>query len=224
MRIRFGESELDSETRQLRVRGETVHIQPKAFQLLELLLESRPKAVSKSQIHDRLWPGTFVSDATLTSLLVELRNAIGDEARRPKFVRTVHGFGYAFSGDAQEEREPVRSGPARAWSCWIVHAGKRTALEPGEIIIGRDPGAGLFIDDPSVSRRHARIVLSEESATLEDLGSKNGTLLDDRRIDARVRLVDEARIRIGTVALTFRTFSLPVSTQSAVDAPPESKT
>ncbi len=216
MRVRFGECLLDSETRQLSVRGETVHVQPKAFQFLELLLENRPRALSKSQIHEKLWPGTFVSDSTLTSLLVEVRDVIGDEARRPLYVRTVHRFGYAFCGSAQEAREEV-SGPAGKSSCWILHAGKRTPLEPGETVIGRDPGAGLFIDDPSVSRRHARIVVTSESATLEDLGSKNGTRLGDRRIEAPVPLDDGARIRIGTVALTFRMFSLPYSTETAVN-------
>ena len=217
MRVRFGECLLDSETRQLHVRGETVHVQPKAFQFLELLLENRPKAVSKSRIHEKLWPGTFVSDSTLTSLLVEVRHVIGDEARQPRFVRTVHGFGYAFCGNAEDVHEEVSSRPVPRTACWVLHAGKRTALEQGETTIGRDPGAGLFIDDPSVSRRHARILLTEEGAALEDLGSKNGTLLEDQRIEAPVPLVDGARIRIGTVALTFRMLSLPYSTQTAVD-------
>src|SRR5262245_34898370 len=111
MRTRFGECVLDSETRELYVRGESVHIQPKAFQFLELLLESRPRAVSKNQIHERLWPGTFVSDATLTSLLVEVRDVIGDEARRPLYVRTVHRFGYAFCGSAEQVRDAVSTAP-----------------------------------------------------------------------------------------------------------------
>ena len=219
MRVRFGECVLDSETRELSVRGTTVHIKPKAFQFLELLLENRPKALSKSQIHERLWPGTFVSDSALTSLLVEVRNAVGDKAQRPLYVRTVHRFGYAFCGSAEEVREGVSSGP-RPWSCWILRAGKRTALEPGETVIGRDPGAGLYIDDPSVSRRHARIFVKEGSATLEDLGSKNGTHLGDHRIEAPVPLDDGARIRVGNVPLTFRMFSLPYSTQTAVDSQP----
>ncbi len=217
MRIRFGECVLDSETRQLSVRGETVHVQPKAFQFLELLLENRPRAVSKMQIHERLWPGVFVSDGTLTSLLVEVRDVIGDDARRPLYVRTVHRFGYAFCGNAEEVREAAASGAARRTSCWILRDGKRTALEPGETVIGRDPGAGLFIDDASVSRRHARIVVTEEGATLEDLGSKNGTRLGDRKVEAPVPLDDGARLRVGTVALTFRMFALPYSTQTAVD-------
>src|SRR4029453_8182337 len=115
---------------------------------------------------------TFVSDATLTSLLVEVRDVIGDDARRPLYVRTVHGFGYAFCGAAEEVRDAVSFGPPRKTSFWILGAGKRTALEAGENVIGRDPGAGLFIDDPSVSRRHARIVVTEDGATLEDVGSE----------------------------------------------------
>ena len=158
MRIRFGECVLDSATRELFVRGAPVHVQPKAFQFLELLLENRPRAVSKLEIHERLWPGTFVSDGTLTSLLVEVRNVIGDEARQPRYVRTVHRFGYAFCGNAEEARQTATAGPARRRACWILHAGKRIPLDPGETVIGRDPGAGVFIDDPSVSRRHARRV------------------------------------------------------------------
>ena len=216
MQVRFGDCVLDASTRELRVRGEAIHIKPKAFQFLELLLENRPRAVSKKQIHERLWPGTYVSDGALTSLLVEVRNAIGDEARQPLYVRTVHRFGYAFCGTAEESLPEVSSG-SRSWSCWVLHAGKRTALEPGETLIGRDPGAGLYIDDPSVSRRHARILVTGESATLEDLGSKNGTHLGDRRVDAPLPLDDGARIRVGGVALTFRMFSMPYSTQTAAD-------
>jgi hypothetical protein len=175
-------------------------------------LQNRPKAVSKAQIHEKLWPGTFVSDSTLTSLLVEVRDVIGDEARSPLYVRTVHRFGYAFCGSAEDVRDSGISAPVRRMSCWVLHAGKRTALELGETVIGRDPGAGLFIDDPSVSRRHARIVVTEEGALLEDLGSKNGTRLGEQRVESPARLNDGVRIRVGDVTLTLRMFSLPDST------------
>jgi len=111
MRVRFGECVLDSETRQLSVGGEIVHLSPKAFQFLELLVESRPKALSKNEIHERLWPGTFVSDGTLASLLVEVRSATGDSARDSRFVRTVHRFGYAFC--AQPGPPPREAAPWR---------------------------------------------------------------------------------------------------------------
>src|SRR5437763_8770572 len=102
MRVRSGECVLDSETRELRVRGTAVHVSPKAFQFLELLLESRPRALSKNEIHEKLWPGTFVSDGTLTSLLAEVRSAIGDEAHVSRFVRTLHRFGFLLFGPAVE--------------------------------------------------------------------------------------------------------------------------
>src|SRR5438046_6927399 len=131
MRVRFGECVLDSETRELRVRGTAVHVSPKAFQFLELLLESRPRALSKNEIHEKLWEGTFVSDGTLTSLLAEVRDAIGDEARHSRFVRTVHRFGYAFCGDVQEVRE-VSGAAGRKSSCWLLRGRRRISIEPGE--------------------------------------------------------------------------------------------
>jgi len=212
LRIRFGECLLDSETRQLYVRGKEIHVQPKAFQFLELLLQDRPKAISRGTLHERLWPGTFVSDTTLTSLVAEVRHAIGDGAHESRFVRTVHRFGYAFSGEAREiSEEPSRSTRAR-FVHWLVQGTKRIHLEPGESIIGRDPQASVFIDDRSVSRRHARIVVSDDGATLEDLGSKNGTLLHSEKVESVVPLSDGDQLKVGDVLLKIRIFPIPDST------------
>ena len=212
MRIRFGECLLDSETRQLYLRGKEVHVQPKAFQFLELLLQERPKAISRAAAHERLWPGTFVSDTTLTSLVAEVRHAIGEDAHKSRFVRTVHRFGYAFSGEAQEVREEPSRSAAPRFVHWLVRGNKRIHLEPGEAIIGRDPRASVFIDDRSVSRRHARIFVSDDGATLEDLGSKNGTLLRGGRVESVVPLSDGDQLKVGDVLLKFRIFPVPDST------------
>jgi DNA-binding winged helix-turn-helix (wHTH) protein len=212
MRTRFGDCVLDTETRQLFVGSEEVHLQPKAFQFLELLLENRPKALSKDAIHEKLWPGTFVSDGTLTSLLAEVRDAVGDSAREPRFVRTVHRFGYAFCGAAQEVREQSSPVAGQKASCWLIRGRRRYALAPGDTIIGRDPGAAVFLDDASVSRRHARILVSDGGVTLEDLGSKNGTHVQEKRVEAPVPHADGANVRIGSVALTLRIFPMPDST------------
>jgi DNA-binding winged helix-turn-helix (wHTH) protein len=208
---------LDSETRELYVRGKAVHLQPKAFQFLELLLQNRPKAISKDEIHEKLWPGTFVSDGTLTSLLAEVRAAIGDDAHESRFVRTVHRFGYAFSGTAREARERPSGVSGRRAVHWLVRGRRRIPLEPGESILGRDPGAGAFIDDRSISRRHARIVVSDNGATIEDLGSKNGTLLNGRKIESPTPLSDGDKIKIGSVDLTIRIFPVPDSTETAAE-------
>jgi DNA-binding winged helix-turn-helix (wHTH) protein len=215
--VSFGACVLDSDTRQLLALGKEVHLQPKAYQVLELLLERRPKAVSKHELHERLWPGTFVSDGTLTSLIAEVRDAIGDDAHEPRFVRTLHRFGYAFSGAAQDigEGPPDRSGVPKS-VYWLQRGQRRVGLDAGESIIGRDPGVTAFIDHPSVSRRHARIVVSAAGAVLEDLGSKNGTFLDETRIDRPVPVADGNKLRIGSVALTLRVFPVADSTQTAV--------
>lgn len=109
---------MDAETRELTRGGRPAHITPMAFRLLQVLIEKRPKAMSKEQLHDFLWPRTFVSDATLTGLVKEVRAAIGDDAKAPRFIRTVAAFGYAFSGESPRSRAPPRAARGSASSGW----------------------------------------------------------------------------------------------------------
>jgi DNA-binding winged helix-turn-helix (wHTH) protein len=216
MRVRFGECVLDSDTRQLSVRGRAVHLSPKAFQFLKLLLENRPKALSKGEIHERLWPGTFVSDGTLASLLVEVRSATGDSARESRFVRTVHRFGYAFSGSAEELRGSVSKVGGQKAIYRLIWGTREISLGLGENLLGRDEEAVVWIDDAQVSRRHARILVDEKGAVLEDLDSKNGTYLRGERIEAPRKLADEDEVTIGPASLIFRVFKLTASTATAI--------
>src|SRR3954466_12913608 len=105
MNIRFGECALDTDSRVLLRGGQPVHLTPKAFQLLAFLVEVRPRAVSKSELQDKLWPATFVSEGNLATIVKEVRLAIGDDARQPVNVRTVHGYGYSFAGTVQTTDE-----------------------------------------------------------------------------------------------------------------------
>jgi DNA-binding winged helix-turn-helix (wHTH) protein len=214
MRVRFGECVLDSETRELLVGGEMVHLTPKAFDLLAILIENRPRALSKTEIHEKLWPNTFVADGTLTSLLAEVRSAIGDDDEK-RLVRTVHRFGYAFSGSAETEKVAPRRMPRAAFAYRLYWRSREFALEEGENVLGRDPGVSVFLDDPNVSRRHARIVISGEGALIEDLQSKNGTFVRGARIEAPSRIADGDKIRLGSVPLTFRAFPLSGSTETS---------
>jgi DNA-binding winged helix-turn-helix (wHTH) protein len=217
MKTRFGDCVLDSDTRELLVRGTPVHLSPKGLQFLELLLENRPRALSKTEIHEKLWPGTFVSDGTLTSLLAEVRSAIEDEAHESRLVRTVHRFGYAFSGTAEQVR-PARRASAPRLAYRLFWGPREIALEEGETILGRDPDATAFFDHTSVSRHHARIEISGERVTVEDLQSKNGTFLGGKKLDSPAMLADGDELKLGSVSLKFRVFPLSGSTATADDS------
>lgn len=211
MPLRFGDFVFDADARQLLRRGVEVHVSPKAFHLLQLLLDGRPRAVSKQTLHEQLWPATFVSESNLATLVGELRAALEDSARRPRFVRTVQRFGYAYCGDVEE----ISNGtPQPAVFCWLIANGRRLPLKWGENILGREAGNGFGIDSVTVSRQHARITVSERGAQLEDLESKNGTFLNGGRIAGAAILVDGAEIRTGSLVFHFRMTAPDGSTAS----------
>lgn len=219
MRLRFDRFTLDTDSRQLFRDAEPVHLSPKAFDLLRLLAENRPKALSKAELHAHLWPDAFVSEGSLAVLVAEIRTALDDEAREPKFIRTVQRHGYAFCGEAVAVRAaaPVAVEAPTFWLFWETgHA----ALAAGENIVGRDSDAAVRFDAPGISRRHARITVAGEEATLEDLGSKNGTYVHGDRIATPVELADGDDIRLGPIEVRFRIVSSATSTET-VTAPKE---
>jgi len=217
MRLRFGEHVFDSDTREVNRAGRTLVVSPKAFALLDLLIERRPRAVSKEDIHARLWPDVHVSDANLGNLVVELRAALRDDARRPRFLRTVSRFGYAFIADVASERPRRGRESGATGSVYRFVWGRREiALEPGDNLIGRDRDAVVWIDDESVSRRHARVAIDERGAAIEDLGSKNGTFVGGQRIRGVSRLENRDSVRIGPATLVLRVLSHIGSTRSTV--------
>ena len=212
MQVTFGGYCLDLATRQLFHGKAEVRLSPKAFDLLCVLVDSRTRAVSKAELHDRLWPDTYVTDANLAVLVAELRSALHDRPAAPKFVRTVRRFGYAFCGQISGAVDV-----SATRSCWIVWNGREIALHDGDNIIGRDPDTTVRLDMPSVSRRHARIVVSTQGAVVEDLGSKNGTLLGKDRITSAAPLADLDELQVGSVRLTVRILSGDVATQTVAD-------
>ena len=217
MKTRFGPFTFDLDTRQLTQGGGEIHLSPKAFELLGTLVMERPKVLSKAVLQQRLWPETFVAEANLSNLVAEIREALGDRARPPLFIRTAHGFGYAFCGDATTEvsaREGV-SGPP---SCWLEWGKRRFPLSHGEHVVGRDPDVEVTLDASMVSRRHARIVVTAEGAVLEDFGSKNGTFRGSERVTSPVQLADGDAIHIGSLLVTFHVRALLMSTDTQVQS------
>jgi DNA-binding winged helix-turn-helix (wHTH) protein len=190
-----------------------LHLSTKAFDLLTLLDEQCPNVVSKATIHQHLWPGTHVSATNLPGLIAEIRDTIGDDARRSRFVRTVHGVGYALSGPVTTDRGRARvpSDDARAW---LVSETCRVALSAGENVLGREGQGVIPLESATVSRRHARIILDARGASVEDLGSKNGTYVNDRSVTSPVRIGDGDRVRTGSLLFTFRLVRLAGSTET----------
>src|SRR5512134_3348211 len=189
MRVLVGECEFDSGRRLLLRHGRAEPLSPKAFQLLELLLDRRPEAIAKTELVERLWPGTFVSEASLYNLVAEVRAALGDASRGPRFVRTVPRYGYAFHGEARPA--PAVDDRAKASAgARLLRGGREWLLAEGSNLVGRDRGCTVRIDSATVSRHHARIVVGPGASAIEDLESKNGTHVNGRRVESRIALTD----------------------------------
>jgi hypothetical protein len=176
-----------------------VEISPKGLALLEALLDSRPRALGKAELHERLWPDTHVAGTSLPRLINEIRGAIGDSAAEHRFIRTVQRFGYAFCGLVLEA---PGTAPSRA-DCWLTWGTDRIPVPQGDHALGRGEDSLVALSESRVSRRHAHIVVSRGVATLEDLGSRNGTYLNGRRIEGPVTLQSGDRIGIGSAQLLF---------------------
>jgi DNA-binding winged helix-turn-helix (wHTH) protein len=203
MHVGFDRFVFDSHLHRLSRDGQPVELSPKAYALLEILLEARPAAVSKEVLYERLWPKTFVEPGNLHNLVSEIRAALGDDVR--SVIRTVHGFGYAFAAEGNTVTRPTS---------FAVRVGqKRLPLHPGENIIGRDRAATITLESPDVSRRHARLLVTEDAVTLEDLGSKNGTFVAGQRITAPTVMRDGDQFTICGRSLVIE--QLPDTTVTA---------
>ena len=205
MKVSFGPYTLDTGRQQLLAEGGEIPLSPKAFGVLQLLVERRPDVVDKETIVGRVWFGTHVSDASLTMVVAELRKALGDSAEAPRYIRTAHRRGYAFCAEAEDEPLPGRSRAGRRF--WLLVGDRTVVLEPGTTTVGRDPESGIWFDAPGVSWRHARIVVDGRAATVEDLRSTNGTLVNERRIRGATVLNDRDRIAFGEIEVTFGTLA-----------------
>jgi DNA-binding winged helix-turn-helix (wHTH) protein len=211
----FGRCNLDFVSHTLRRSGSTVHLTPKAFSLLEMLLERRPAVVSKEEIMERLWPGVFVSEANIPNLIAEIREAIGDKQGSSRLIRTVHRVGYAFGGDAHIVSDDEAPG-GETCGCSLVCDGREVPLKEGNNLIGRGDECQVRLSSATVSRRHAQIRVGSGVALIQDLGSKNGTLVAGRKLLDVYRLADGDEIQAGDVQMRFRTFDEARPTQTYV--------
>jgi DNA-binding winged helix-turn-helix (wHTH) protein len=200
MRLKFGDCVLDLRARQLERGGKVVPLEPKMYELLEVLIERRPAVVTNDELDEILWPKVYVERTSLTRLISELRAVLGDTPRDSHIIRTAYKTGYAFCADATR----MPSADAAPATIELVWKKQSLPLSDGEHIAGRDAECSLVIDATTVSRRHARITVASGTATIEDLDSTNGTHVNGTRISAPTRIVPGNEVALGTEVLLVR--------------------
>jgi DNA-binding winged helix-turn-helix (wHTH) protein len=220
MAYRFGAFLYDPVGRGLARGGAEIPLTHKSRELLLLFLHNPGRLLTREEIVERVWPDVAVTDDALRFQVAELRRAFG--AKGEDFIRTLRGEGYRWEEPVSAAADrPVRShsdgdgAGAPAARFRLVLETREVQLLEGENVIGRDPVAALWIDHPSVSRRHARIVVQAGKATLEDLKSKNGTHVNAKPIQGRVRLTDGDEVRIGPETMVFRA-AAPTTTRTEI--------
>ncbi|HEU4521018.1 MAG TPA: FHA domain-containing protein [Thermoanaerobaculia bacterium] len=189
----FGEFLLDCSAGELRRSGAPVDVRPKVYELLRYLVEHRGRLISKEELLDAVWGEVHVSDGSVNRTITELRHILGDDSRTPKIVETVARRGYRFIAEATATGET----PTTLSEYVLLLADRTVPLRLGETIVGRIPECDVQIIGPSVSRRHARIHVAGREATIEDLGSTNGTFVAEVRISEVTPINDGDEIRIG---------------------------
>ena len=201
MPLRFGSFTLDLDQRRLLGPDGEIALTPKAFELLRLLIDHRPKALSKQEILQAVWKDTFVTENNLATTIRDLREALGDAAKEPRFIRTAYAFGYAFVGDVSSESLAGPAGP----SLWrLIHAYREIPLRAGDNILGRSGTDVIVVDSPTVSRHHAKLTADGRRLFCEDLGSKNGTWVGTQAATTRLEVQDGDEIRLGSVVVIAR--------------------
>ena len=207
MTVRFGPFEFDASTRELLHGDRRVHLSPKSFDLLQILIERRPALVTKTELQDQLWPDTVVLEANLGNAVAEIRKALGDDSRSPRFIWTVSRRGYRFAADVDVIGAPAAGRPDAGVRWWLVWKETTLPLAEGENVVGRNPNSRVWINAASVSRVHARVVITAEGASVEDRQSTNGTYVNGVRITRRHALVDGTTVTFGSEQAIFREWS-----------------
>ncbi|HEY6483550.1 MAG TPA: FHA domain-containing protein [Steroidobacteraceae bacterium] len=208
MRLKFANCVLDLRARQLERGEKLVPLEPKMYELLEVLIKRRPAVVTNNELDELLWPQVYVARTSLTRLISELRAVLGDTPRDSRIIRTVYKSGYAFCANVTS-MPSAGAAPAKIELVW-----KRQSLPltDGEHIAGRDAECSLVIDATTVSRRHARVMVVSGTATIEDLGSTNGTHVNGTRITAPTRLAPGNEVALGSEVLHVRMRNLSALT------------
>jgi DNA-binding winged helix-turn-helix (wHTH) protein len=184
--------------------GLEVRLRPRAMDVLVHLAVAAGKLASKQQLIDAVWQTEFVSDHALTQVIAELRAALGDDARHPTYIENIPRRGYRVVAAVTPVAASVTPVRDAALPFKLQSADGDHSLVQGPNVIGRTGDADICIDRTEVSRCHARILVQGTTATLEDLGSKNGTYLNGERLERPALLGNGDEIWIGRSVARFR--------------------
>lgn len=202
--FQIGHWKVDPTAGELRDGDAGVRLRPKAMSLLVALARHPEEVLGKQALLDAVWPDVVVGDASVSVLVAELREALGDDPASPRFIETIPRRGYRLiasvthltAGTSVRDRDGSR--------VWLLGKGLEAELAEGENLIGRSPDAGVRIQSPKVSRHHARVVVDRENVTVEDLGSKNGTFVNGSSVNGPTPLVHGDELRLGQLSSVLR--------------------
>jgi DNA-binding winged helix-turn-helix (wHTH) protein len=198
--------------------NEIVRVPPRVMQVLLCLADDPGQVVTKQQLIDTVWSKEFVTEGALTRCIAILRRFLGDDARQPRYVENIPRRGYRLVMPPQALSETEDTGRAHPGTlCWLSYGERRFVLSDGENLIGRAPDAAVHIDSKEVSRYHARVIVAGVRATVEDLGSKNGTFVEGRRLDTACQLRNGDHLAVGSLLMEFRVHDPQGSTETAHD-------
>jgi DNA-binding winged helix-turn-helix (wHTH) protein len=205
MRLSFGDCSLDLRERRLWRGGKVVPLEPKMYQLLEILIKRRPAVIPNEELDELLWPHVYVARTSLTRLVSALRAVLGDESRDSHIIRTSYKTGYAFCAKATESEAAEAAPPAaRPEAIHLVWNERIIPLGEGEFVAGRGEECSVVIDASTVSRRHAKIVVRAGSITIEDLESTNGTRVNGMPVTVPTEIANGNTVELGSEVLLVK--------------------
>lgn len=191
----FGSFTLDTSSRELREQERIVAADPRHIAVLLYFLENPGRVISREELIEKLWPKSNDGGERLSEAVVALRDALHDrDARIPRYIAAAPPRGYKFVASVSTTKVEYE----------LIHGLRRLSLAAGENIIGRAGDATVQIRTTGVSRHHARLVIGPENATIEDLESKNGTMVNRRRIKGVCELKQHDEVGIGDATLIFQ--------------------